>query len=95
MHIFVIDLTYIVPLEAVELHIEAHRAYLAAQYDAGHFLASGPKVPREGGVILAKGASRSAIEALVALDPFKIEGVAEYRVTEFIPRMTVEGFPFD
>lgn len=50
-------------------------------YDSGMFLASGRKVPRTGGVILAKG-ERTDIEAFVAGDPFAVHGVADYEITE-------------
>lgn len=95
MSLFVIDLTYTADLADVDRHLEAHRSFLKDQYAAGHFLASGPKNPRTGGVILAKGSSRAEIEHLVALDPFKIEAVASYAITEFYPVMSVPGFPGD
>ncbi|MFA6630592.1 MAG: YciI family protein, partial [Sulfuricurvum sp.] len=64
------------------------------QYALGHFLASGRKVPRTGGVILARGASCEEIEAIVTLDPFYRHGVAEYEITEFSPTMTVDALEF-
>lgn len=54
------------------------------------FLASGRKVPRTGGVILAKG-DRSDIEAFVAADPFSLHGVADYEITEVALTRTADG----
>lgn len=86
-HLFVLDLTYVAGIELVEQHMEGHRSYLADNYANGNFLASGRKEPRIGGVILAQG-QRGEIERAIATDPFVVNGVAEYHVTEFLPTMT-------
>jgi len=93
MNLFVIGLTYSADLAEIDRLLEPHRDFLKKHYAAGVFLASGPKVPRIGGVILARGDSREAIERVVDLDPFKAEGVASYSITEFSPVMTLPGFP--
>lgn len=89
---FVVELTYVKPLSEVDAHLEAHRAYLTDQYANGVFVASGPKEPRTGGVILARAASVDALMATLALDPFRIHGLAEYTVTRFHVRATGPGF---
>ncbi|QKW19667.1 hypothetical protein HUT16_11885 [Kitasatospora sp. NA04385] len=81
---FILELTYTAPLERVEALLPAHLAWLEQHYAAGTFLASGRKVPRDGGVILAVAADRAAVEAVAATDPFVPGGVADYRITEFI-----------
>ncbi|MFI8460600.1 YciI family protein [Kitasatospora sp. NPDC085464] len=85
---FVLELSYTAELERVDAELPRHVEWLNAHYAAGTFLASGRKVPREGGVILAVGEDRAAIEALVATDPFVIAGVCAYRVTEFLATTT-------
>ena len=85
--LYVIDLTYTVELDEIEAHIDAHRAFLHRHYEAGNFLASGPKVPRTGGVILAIGEAHE-IEEITAEDPFRRHGVATYAITEFLPTMS-------
>lgn len=80
---FVLELTYTAPLEDVDAALPAHRAWLDEQYQKGHFLASGRKEPRDGGVILAVADDRARIEEIAAGDPFVAAGVCEYRVTEF------------
>ncbi|CAL9588637.1 hypothetical protein SUDANB120_05199 [Streptomyces sp. enrichment culture] len=85
---FVMELTYIAPLEAVEEQLDAHIAWLDAHYASGVFLASGRKVPRDGGIILAAGVSREEIEKIAAEDPFTTAGLCEYRITEFIATKT-------
>ncbi|MBG0828004.1 hypothetical protein HS041_09515 [Planomonospora sp. ID67723] len=85
---FVLELTYIAPLEEVDAVLDEHVAWLDEQYAAGFFLASGRKVPRDGGIILATGLDRSAVESLVSTDPFAVAGVCAYRVTEFVMSKT-------
>lgn len=80
---FVMELTYTAPQERVDELIADHMTWLKAQYEAGLFLASGRKEPRDGGVILAAGDNRAMIEELAASDPFSLAGVCDYRITQF------------
>ena len=87
---FVLSLTYTVPLDQVDAHIGPHMAWVARGYEAGIFLASGRKEPRSGGVILAHG-ERGALESLVATDPFVTAGVAIYEITHLVMSRTAPG----
>jgi len=80
---FVIELVYRVDLARIDAHMAAHVRFLKKYYAAGNFLVSGRKIPREGGIILAVGDSRSEIEAIVGEDPFVAHGLAEFRIIEF------------
>ncbi|MDH6137452.1 uncharacterized protein YciI [Kitasatospora sp. MAA4] len=85
---FVVTITYTAPLERIDALLPAHVAWLDGQYEAGAFLASGRRVPRVGGVILADAESPAALDAILAGDPFALAGAAEYQVTEFLPTKT-------
>ncbi|OIJ93169.1 YciI family protein [Streptomyces monashensis] len=85
---FVLELTYTAPLDAVDALLADHVAWLEEQYERGLFLASGRKNPRDGGVILAVAEDRALIEAAIACDPFAVGGVCTYRVTEFAATKT-------
>lgn len=85
---FVLELTYTAPLEAVDAVIPAHAAWLDEQYAKGLFLASGRKNPRDGGIILAVAEDRAQVEEVTAGDPFVAAGVCAYRITEFIATKT-------
>ncbi|WP_316529669.1 YciI family protein [Kitasatospora brasiliensis] len=85
---FVLELTYTADLERIDAVLAEHVAWLREHFAAGTFLASGRKVPREGGVILAAGGDRAAVEALVATDPFVKAGLTRYRVTQFVATTT-------
>lgn len=87
---YVVSLTYKVPLEQVDAHIDAHIAWLKSAYAKGMFLASGRKVPRDGGVILARG-DRKNLEEELTRDPFHQHDLADYSITEFEPAMVADG----
>ncbi|MFI1223480.1 MULTISPECIES: YciI family protein [unclassified Streptomyces] len=88
---FVLELTYTAPVERVDALLEEHIVWLDEQYAAGVFIASGRKSPRDGGVILAVGEDRAAIEEIAATDPFATHGVCTYRIMEFIATKTAPG----
>jgi uncharacterized protein YciI len=80
---FVIELIYKAPLTEIDAHMKAHVRFLKKYYDAGTFLVSGRKIPRDGGIILAVAESRARIEAIAREDPFCARGLADARIIEF------------
>ncbi|ABE28840.1 YCII-related domain protein [Paraburkholderia xenovorans LB400] len=80
---YVIDLIYTASLDRIDDALEAHRAFLARQFEAGVFVAAGPKVPRDGGIILAVRIERDKMDEILASDPFAQQNLARYEVTEF------------
>ena len=80
---FVIELSYKVDLAKIDAHMAAHVKFLKKYYASGNFLVSGRKIPRDGGIILAVGASRQHIERIVEEDPFVTHGLADFRIIEF------------
>lgn len=87
----VISLTYKVPIEEVEKHLAGHMDFLKKGYADGVFVASGRKVPRSGGVIIARG-SIDAVRAFCETDPFVEHGLADLDLTEVAFSMVAEGF---
>jgi len=80
---FIIELIYKANLAEIDAHMKPHMRFLKTHYDAGTFLLSGRKIPRDGGIIIAAGANREAIEAIARQDPFVANGLADVRVIEF------------
>ena len=80
---FVIELVYKADLARIDAHMRAHMAFLKKYYDAGCFVMSGRKIPRDGGIILAAGKHREEIERIAHEDPFYTHGLADVRVIEF------------
>jgi uncharacterized protein YciI len=89
--VFVLLLTYIKPLAEVDALMRRHVAWLNEHYDTGRFLVSGRRIPRTGGVIVARGDDREEIEAVAASDPFVTGGVATCEVIQFRASQTAAG----
>jgi uncharacterized protein YciI len=80
---FVIELIYKAELAAIDVQMTAHVRFLKKYYASGHFLISGRKIPRDGGIIIAAAESRDEIDAIIREDPFHTHGLAEFRIIEF------------
>ena len=81
---FIISLTYIVPLDTLDAHMKAHVKFLKKYYEKNIFVASGRKVPRTGGIILALAKSKEEVDTIMSEDPFITHKLAEYTVIEFL-----------
>ena len=89
---FIINLTYIVPLQELDLHMTDHVKFLQKYYKLNVFVASGRKVPRTGGIILALGKSKDQIEQIISEDPFYKLKLAEFTITEFLTSQSHPDF---
>lgn len=86
--IYVVVLTYIKPLKDIDSLLPAHVDWLQKGYAEGLFLASGRKIPRSGGVILAKCDDAEKLEHYLSQDPFQQAGVAKVELIPFEATMT-------
>ena len=82
---FIIHIEYLVGLTEIEHYLQAHRDFLELHYQTGQLLASGPLIPRTGGIMIAMGRDRDQIEALCQADPLTQAGVARYEIHQFSP----------
>ncbi|MFU8797134.1 MAG: YciI family protein [Gammaproteobacteria bacterium] len=82
---FIVILTYRRPIEEIDQYVAEHRAFLESCYQKKLLIASGPQVPRTGGVLLARGGSQSQLEGILREDPFYQQGLADYHFIEFNP----------
>jgi uncharacterized protein YciI len=80
---FIIELTYKVPLEAIDAHMKAHVAYLNKYYQSKKFIVSGRKIPRDGGLIIATASDKKEIEKIIKQDPFYKNQLADFTIIEF------------
>jgi uncharacterized protein YciI len=81
---FIINLNYIVPLDLLDAHMTEHVKFLKKYYKQNVFVASGRKVPRTGGIILALASSKQEVEKIIQEDPFYTHRLAEFTITEFL-----------
>jgi uncharacterized protein YciI len=90
---FLIELNYKADLAQIDAQMAAHVVFLQKHYAAGHFLVSGRKIPRDGGIILAIGKSRQQIQAIIEEDPFYQRGLADFRIVEFRASQCAKDMP--
>jgi len=90
---FVIELVYKTELTKIDAHMAAHVKFLKKYYASGHFVVSGRKIPRDGGIILAVAKSREEIDRIVSEDPFHMHGLAEFRIIEFRASQRADDIP--
>ena len=74
---------YLKPVDEVEVHLDAHRAWVREHAEAGRFIAAGREVPLQGGLLVAVGVTRDEVDAMIAAAPYVTEGVAQYDVREY------------
>ena len=89
---FIVNLEYIVPLENLDAHMAEHVIFLRKYYKLNVFLASGRKVPRTGGIILALAKSIEEVEGIMRQDPFFVHKLATFTITEFLTSQTHPEF---
>ena len=83
--LFVIDLEYTVPFDQIEPVLAPHMDFVAQAYQQGHFLLSGPKDPRTGGIVVAQAPNLETLQALLAQDPFVSENLVKVTISSFQP----------
>ena len=91
-HLFIVILTYQVPLEKIDAFRAIHLDFLQNYYAENLFITSGTQVPRQGGVIVAKCDSKELLQKILAEDPFALNHLASYEIIEFSPTKWSEKF---
>ena len=80
---FVLLVRYLKPVDEVEEHLDAHRAWVREHAETGTVIAAGREVPLRGGILVAVGVTRDEVDRMIAADPYVTGGVAEYDVREY------------
>ncbi|WP_027180090.1 YciI family protein [Maridesulfovibrio bastinii] len=88
---FIVSLNYKCETCKIDEFLAEHIEYLNKQYSLKHFIASGRKNPRTGGIILARVETQEELLDILKNDPFKREDLADYTIQEFIPTMVADG----
>ena len=78
-------INYKKPLDIVEQHVAAHRSFLDQWYKKNYFVASGPRNPRTGGIMISQLKDRQQLMAILQQDPYYINDIADYEIIEFTP----------
>ncbi len=91
-NLFIVILSYKVPLEKIDAFRSDHLNFLSNCYTNDFFIVSGPQVPRNGGIIIAKCDSKDVLQKLLDQDPFSINDLATYEIIEFSPTKRSKEF---
>ncbi len=83
-------LTYVKPLEEVDVHRDAHVAWVKAAMDEGIMLLAGRRTPPTGGVLLFRG-EEDAVRAVAETDPFIVNGVATVEIVAFTMTLATDA----
>jgi uncharacterized protein YciI len=82
---FIIEISYTAELSVIDEYLAEHRDYLEMHYTTGQLLCSGPKNPRNGGIVIGLFKTRDEVDHFILNDPFNKQQAAKYTVSEFIP----------
>lgn len=85
---YLILLHYKSDLKTVDSFVPEHARFLQKNYEQGNFLMSGRRIPRTGGIIVARAESEEKLREIIKEDPFYLNGVSEYEIIPFIASMT-------
>jgi len=91
---FVLNLTYIKPINDVEKNLPLHISFLDKYYTNEKFICSGRKNPRTGGIILCNAENIDEVNTIINEDPFYQEKVANYEIIEFLPTKYAANFKY-
>ena len=86
MRYAVVEIIYKAPNVKIEELTPIHREFLQTGYKAGKLLVSGPKVPRTGGIVIAKANSMEELAEFFKNDPYALNDAADYSFIEFNPK---------
>ncbi|CAN7612168.1 YciI family protein [Brucella pseudogrignonensis] len=90
--LYIVILSYMRPLNEIDAHLPEHIEWLDKGYAEGVFLASGRRIPRIGGVIIAKAESLESLQERMREDPFQRLGLSKADILPFEPSRCVEAF---
>ena len=74
-------------------HVDSHRAYLAGLKQEGLLIASGPMVPRTGGLMLLRvpdDEPHATLDSIRDNDPYTRFGLAQYEMWPWAPVIGAE-----
>lgn len=88
---FMILLTFDGPKEEIDRVRPDHIKWLDKYYGDGTLVASGPRLPRVGGIAVAKGMDEAAMKAMLAEEPYAKAGLARHELFQFEANRARDG----
>jgi NADP-dependent 3-hydroxy acid dehydrogenase YdfG/uncharacterized protein YciI len=90
--IAIVSIVHTAEHDAVAVHVDAHKAFLAALHQRGKLVASGPFAARGGGTVLLRVRDESESAELLRSEPYLVHGVARHDVRFWNPTLGSELF---
>lgn len=91
---FIVSLKFSTNRHMAGQHMEGHKSWLQQGFDDGIFLLAGSLQPAAGGMVLAHGCTRAALEERVNADPFVVHDVVSAEYMEVTPSRASEALAF-
>ncbi|GKS88273.1 YciI family protein [Acidovorax sp. SUPP2539] len=91
--LYLVTLTYVRPIEEVNVHLDGHRDWLVSHMREGRILVAGPLEDRTGGFVLARCASREELDGLLAADPFVVHRLVDHSAQGFTAALRAQACP--
>lgn len=91
--LFAIKLQYTRPIEEIQSHLDAHKAWLIKYTKSGVILFAGPVPQGNAGFILAHAGDVTVIKSMIAEDPFDIHRLVTFEINACDPALRAEDFP--
>lgn len=88
---YLLNVSSIVSDEQLAMVKPSHAEWVNQGFKKGWFLAAGPKTKTGGGFILVKSMPSNELDQFINADPYVIEKVAVYEVTEFEIKAVADG----
>lgn len=83
MKYFVVEGTILDPKKMNDEVMKMHMSYTQKAMDSGVILTSGLKEDMSGGLFIIKSETIENVENYLNNEPFKVNGIQEYRIIEF------------
>ena len=74
-----------VPKAGADALLSCHKEFIARGLSDGRVLCAGPKASGNGGFIIVRADTKSALEDYISTDPWFQQGIQHYDITEFAP----------
>lgn len=91
---FIVFLKFSNNKAAAPKFMDAHNAWIAQGFADGVFQCVGSIMPASGGVVVAHGESREALEARVNADPFVLYDVVQAEITQVDVKKTMPALNY-
>ena len=82
---FLIEITYTAAAEKLAEVRPLHRDYVKGEFEKGWLLLAAQRSTKEGSIIIARAETQEIVEAFTAKDPFRVNKLADYRISEIDP----------